>query len=176
MIRFKYLYKNDISFPDTEFIRNVRSHPSTLCQVFHQKKVTRVEQEEWFERVYSQQSDYHIWLAYDEKRSAPFGYIQVTVDSLIHRRVQLYWVPSPEHVASSAYAALIRGSLSERQLCKLEMDIHKVWAYVFPENELLMGILSDNGFEVDATLRDHSLNGGVYRDVCIVSKIVNILM
>jgi RimJ/RimL family protein N-acetyltransferase len=172
MIRLKFLHRDDISWADTEFIRTVRSHPLILDQVFHQKKITRVEQEDWFTHIYSRQPEYRIWLAYDSNRSAPFGYIQSWVDSIPHRRVQLYWIPSPDQFNESTYSALIKASM--RQINLLEMDIRKVWAYVFPENEMLLGVLSDHGFEIDALLRDHCVRNGSYRDVQIVSKIVDI--
>jgi RimJ/RimL family protein N-acetyltransferase len=172
MIRFKYLYKDDISWSDTEFLRNTRSHPVTLANVFHQKKITRIEQEEWFIDVYSSNSDYHIWLAYDDKWSIPVGYIQMWVDSILHRRAQLYWVPSPEHVSIANYVNLIRGSL--KQLVKLEMDIHKIWSYVLTENVVLIESLDKTGFEIDAILRDHVYTKDGYKDAMIVSRIVDI--
>ena len=95
-LRFKNFYKDHFSWQDSEFIRNVRSHPDTNKILFESKKITRVEQEYWYNNEYCKNENYMIWIAYDEERKCPIAYTQFFVESYVHRRIKFNYVISPE--------------------------------------------------------------------------------
>ena len=95
-LRFKYLQKKFYIWQDLEFLRTVRSNALVGDILFSSKKITKVEQEDWFQSVYSCDNDYHIWLIYHEQKKCPIGYVTIRIDSIIHRRLNFNYIISPE--------------------------------------------------------------------------------
>ena len=50
-----------------------------------------------------------------------------------------------------------------------ELGLHKIYTYAFDLRPHLYKVLEDNGFTREATLRDHCLFEGAYKDVVIHS-------
>ena len=175
-LRFKYFFKgdgkNDYNWMDSEFVRQLRSHPKVNQFLFQNKNITRIEQEYWWENEYSKNNNWHIWIVYDEGLECPIGYINTHIDSIMHRRCQTDYVISPEFDETKYETKIVRWMISNAK--HLEPDMHKVWMYVFPENERKIEMLNKKfGFEVDGMIRDYVYKDGIYRDVYLLSVLIS---
>ena len=169
-LRFKYFYKDMFNWKESEFLRNTRSHPFVVKNLLSSKTVTRVEQEEWFEKDYCQNPDKKIWIAYDEEIHSPIGYIQYTIDSVIHKRCEVGYVIHPLHQKKGFGNALVDWSI--RNVTIFEEGIHRLWLTVFPDNEKAIHIYIKNGFNIDGLMKQYAFKNGIYRDTYIMSLLL----
>lgn len=170
-LRFKYLFKDHFSWQDSEFIRKVRSHPLVNLNKLTTKKLTRVEQEFWFENDYAKNDDYKIWLVYDESRGCAIGYIQFWVDSLIHKRCRFDYTISPEFSYAKYDNRIIKWCINNA--IKFEVDMNKLFCYVFPENGTRIELLDKNGFKIDGLLRKHIYKDSEFRNIYLISYLLS---
>lgn len=172
MLRLKYLYKDNCSWQNLEFLRNTRSHPNIIENVFHSKKITRTEQEEWYENDYSTDPNYMIWIVYDDDKQSPIAYIQYHLESLIHRRCNVGYVISPEYscVSNNYDKKVIKEMIKNVKGWKDE--IHRLETKIFTTDEIRVQKLTDCGFEIDGIIRDYIFKDNEYRDVYLLSYLL----
>jgi RimJ/RimL family protein N-acetyltransferase len=171
MLRFKYLFKDEFNWQNIEFLKNTRNHPEIMKTRFHNRKLTRIDQEDWFYNTYSPDLNYKIWIAYSEEKSCPVGYIQYKIDSLVHRRCQVKYAIAPEFSGCGYGKKIVKWSVDNVKTW--EDEIHRLWATFLTDDEVIMESLSACGFEVDGVLRDYVYKDGVYRDVYVMSILIN---
>src|SRR3990167_6618936 len=94
-LRFKYLYKDYFDWKELEFLRQIRSHQDIQCQVFHEKKITKIEQEHWFYDTYCKDEEYTIYLVYSESRECIVSYVTLH-HNILNNRLQFDYFVSPE--------------------------------------------------------------------------------
>lgn len=173
-LRFKQFYKGEMgtyNYIDSEYIRTLRSHPKVNKELFETCNITRIEQEYWWENIYSKNNNKTIWLVYDEKLECPIGYISINADSLIHRRCQFDYVVSPEHNIEKYETRIIKWSISCSK--RTVTNVHKLWLYIFPENERKIKMLNERfNFEIDGLITDFVNKDGQYRDVYLMSLLI----
>lgn len=170
-LRFKYLQKKFFIWQDMEFLRKVRSNELIGETLFSSKKITKIEQEEWFNSFYSQIEDYHIWLIYHEQKKCAIGYVMIKIDNIKHRRIEFNYIISPEFNYIKCDRAILNWIKYKSK--SIEIDMHKIFCYVMPENEKRIEKLVDNGFEVDCILREHIYKNDCYHSVIIISKLIS---
>lgn len=173
MLRFKFLHKNvqqNIIWMNLEFLKNTRNHPNIIKNLFHPKHQTRVEQESWYYDEYSKDLNHLIWIAYDEKKSCPIGYIQYHIETLIHRRCQVHYVVSNEFEKSKYDNKLIKWSVDNVK--SWNDEFHRLTAYIFPEDSKRLENYCSEGFEIDGILREYVYRDCLYRDVMVLSKLI----
>ena len=169
-LRFKPFYKNTFNWQESEFLRNTRSHPLVAENLFEDRKITKTQQEEWFNEIYSKNLNFQIVIAYDEEISAPVGYIQFHIDSLIHRRCEVGYVVHPEFWGKGYGSALVHWSTIH--ITTWEETIHRVWLTVFPENKRAIEIYKEFGFKIDGIFKKYVYKDKKYRDVCFMFKFI----
>ena len=170
-LRFKYFDKDNFNVQCSEFLRAVRSHPDIVANVFHSKKITRVEQEYWYENDYSKNIDWKIYIIYDQNLNCPIGYVNLNIDSILHRRCQFDYQVSPEFFYRKYDKRIIKWAINNSM--KIEIEMHRLWCYVFPEYAKKINILSGMNFEIDGIIRDYIYKDGMYRNVYIMSKLLS---
>jgi RimJ/RimL family protein N-acetyltransferase len=170
MLRFKQLYKDGCSWQNLEFLRATRSHPSVVKNLFHSKQITRVEQEYWYENEYCKDDNHKIWMAYDDKLECQIGYVQYHIESLVHRRCSVNYVVAPQFQAYKYDKKLIRWTVSN--IMNFEIDFNRIHTFVFPEDDIRVMNYTSCGFEIDGVLRKYVFKDGVYRDVWVLSNIM----
>ncbi len=169
-LRFKYFYKDLLNWRESEFLRVSRSHPLVLKGLFDNKKITKPEQEEWFEKSYSVDPDKKIWIAYDEEIHEPVGYIQYTIESLAHRRCEVGYVVHPLHQGKGYGNALVDWSI--RKVTTFEEPIHRLFLYVLVSNKKAINIYLKYGFKAEGLLKDYAYKNGIYLNACLMSTLV----
>jgi len=175
-LRFKFFFKGenqkDYNWMDSEFIRQLRSNINVNKFLFQTKNITKIEQEYWWEHEYSKNENWKIWIIYDEKIECPIGYINMHIDSIAHRRCQVDYIISPDFDEMKYETKIIKWMINSAK--KIEIDIHKIWLYVFPENERKIELLNKKfGFEIDGIIRDHVYKDGKFRSVYLMSLLVS---
>jgi RimJ/RimL family protein N-acetyltransferase len=169
-LRFKYLHKGVFNWQNIEFVREVRSDVKNDDNVLMPKRLTRVEQEQWFWDEYSKIPDWKIWVVYDESLNSPIGYVHYSIDNLYHRRCEV------KHLISSRYNRLKYDSAVIKWMINnvndFEENIHRLWIPILVHNTYLINIYANNGFEVDGLLRDYAQRDNKYYDVYILSYLV----
>jgi RimJ/RimL family protein N-acetyltransferase len=170
-LRFKYVNKKCFIWQDLEFLRTVRSN-SMICEMlFEDKKITRVEQEYWFNNIYCNEYDYHIWIIYHEQNKCAIGYVSIEIENIKHRRLKFNYIISPEFNYIRCDKSIINWIINKSKI--IELDIHKVWCYVLENNDKRIEMLYKYGFEVDGFIRDYVYKNGKYLGVSIVSKLIS---
>lgn len=171
-LRFKYFYKDNFNWMDSEFIRKTRSDELIYKNLFITKKITRIEQEHWFEKEYSQDKNWHLWIAYDEDLSVPVSYISIKIDSIIHKRVHFnYVMPNSFSNKKFYHNNIMRFVINTSK--DIEIDMHKLWTYSFLQNEKRIKYLCEKwNFEIDGILREHVHKDGEFRDVYVLSLLL----
>ncbi|MHA2363881.1 MAG: GNAT family N-acetyltransferase [Candidatus Hodarchaeales archaeon] len=169
-LRFKFFYKDVFNWREAEFLRASRSHPLVVKHLFESRHITKGQQEDWFERCYKSNINHRIWIAYDEEVSAPIGYVQYHIDSVIHKRCEVGYVIHPLYFNKGFGNALVDWSI--RNVTTFEEEIHKVWLTVFTNNKVAIKIYQKNDFKIEGTCKDYVYKDGVYRDIFIMSLIL----
>jgi len=169
-LRFKYFYKDVYNWKEADFLRMARSHPLVSKHLFESKNITRVEQEDWFERIYKDDIDHKIWIVYDEEISAPIGYVQYHIDSVIHKRCEVGYVIHPLYFGKGFGHALVDWSI--RNVTTFEEEIHKLWLTVFTNNNIAIKIYQKNNFNIEGIYRDYIYKDGIYRSVFMMSLLI----
>lgn len=165
-LRFKSVLKNVFIWQDSEFLRVTRSHPDVVSSLFHSKKITKIEQEEWYEGVYQQDPNFRIYIAFNTKFSKPVGYVQFHIDSLIHRRCEVGYVVSPNFYGNGYGDRMVKWSIN--WAIGQGDDIHRLFLTVFPENKKAIHIYEKNGFVKESLMKDYVFKDGKYRDVVLM--------
>lgn len=174
MLRLKYLYKQSCSWQNLEFLRNTRSHPSIIKNVFHTKKITRIEQENWYTEDYCTDPNYMIWLVYDENKQVPIAYIQYHIESLIHRRCNVGYVISPEFSCiSNVYDKKIINMMI-KNVKGWKDEIHRLETKILTSDNVRLKKLTQCGFEIDSLIRDYIYKDGEYRDIYLLSYLIGV--
>lgn len=173
MLKLKFLFKDGCSWQTNEFLRETRSHPRTLENIFHTKKITRIEQEEWYEKEYCVDKNYLIWLVYDESKDAPVAYIQNRIESLIHKRCSFGYVIAPEHnIIKDIYSdAVIK--MAVNNIIGMRDEIHRIETKILTTDLSRLEHLTNNGFEIDGVIRDYVYKDFQYKDVYVLSHLIN---
>lgn len=169
-LRFKRFYKNTFNWQESEFLRTVRSNPLVMEGLFENKKITKTQQEDWYHNVYSKNPNFNIIIAYDESISAPVGYIQFHIDSLIHRRCEVGYVVHPEFWRKGFGRALVHWSIIN--VTTWEEQIHKLWLTVFSTNKKAIQIYQEQGFVIEGLMKDYVYKNKKYRDVYFMSQFI----
>lgn len=169
-LRFKFFAKKQFSWQNSEFLRQTRSHPDIVPKLFHTKKITRCEQEQWYWDIYSNNLNFYIYIAYDEKIQNSIGYVQFHIDSLIHKRCEVGYVVHPLYQKKGYGGELIKWSMWT--MLNWEDDINRMWLTVFPENKKAIGLYKKYGFSEDGVMKDYIYKDGIYRNVSLMSVLL----
>lgn len=170
-LRFKFFAKKQFSWQNSEFLRTTRSHPKVIENLFHNKKITRVEQEQWYWENYSINPDFLIYIVYDENVFDSVGYIQFHIDSIIHRRCEVGYVVHPMYQGRGYGSEMVKWSMFT--VLNWDDEINRMWLTVFPENKPAIKLYEKYGFEIDGIMREYVYKNGIYRDVNIMSVLLN---
>ncbi len=173
MLRLKYLYKDNCSWQNLEFLRNTRSHPAILENVFHTKKITRIEQEDWYENEYCTDMNYKIWLVYDDDKQTPIGYIQYHVESLIHRRCNVGYVISPEYSCLTDKYDKKVINMMIKNVKGWDFEIHRLETKILTNDYVRLNKLTECGFEIDGIIRDYVFKNNEFKDIYILSYLID---
>lgn len=171
MLRYKYIWKDFYNWQNLEFMRKTRNHPKVMEQVFTGKKISSpIEQEEWFNEVYSQNPDHHAWTVYDSKIMSPIGYIQMKLESAQHHRANTGIIIHPDYSDIGNEEKILSWCV-DNGIKKLKFPIRKIQYYILESDERMLNILCNFGFEIDACLREHVVKNQVWRSVYVLSYI-----
>lgn len=170
-LRFKFFAKKNFSWQNSEFLRLTRSHPEVNQNLFETKKITRCEQEKWYWENYSNNSDFLIYIVYDEKVGESVGYIQFSIESLIHRRCEVGYVVHPKYFNKGYGHEFIKWSMF--YLINHNDDINRMWLTVFTDNIKAIRLYEKFGFEREGVMRDYVFKNGIYRDVLLMSVLLD---
>jgi len=171
MLRMKFIFKTSCTWQNLEFLRETRSHPEVMKYLFHTKKITRIEQENWYDE-YKLNHNHLMWIVYDDQSNSPIAYIQYHIDSLLHRRCTAGYVIAPEfnYCAKKYDTNIIR--MMVKNIKGWKDEIHRLQVKIFPEDILRLRKLTKAGFEVDGIIRDYIFKDGEFRDVYVLSYIL----
>ena len=97
-LRFKFFAKKQFSWQNSEFLRETRSHPFIVENLFHSKKITRTEQEQWYWDVYSNDFDFLIGT-----RSTRANVLSRKIISFVSRLVVKLFYGKGVHDVNSPY-------------------------------------------------------------------------
>lgn len=170
MLSYKKLYRDEFSYEKLDFIKDTRNHDYNMVRVFHNKKITRVEQESWFYDVYCRDERLNIWVIKEESFNCYVGYLKVIIDSIIHQRVDLGLFIAPEFYESK-YENKILNNFILYLPEKLRLYIHKVQSR-FLIDDCFIDKFKKSGFEEEAVLKGHVFKEGNWRDIKILSKFI----
>jgi RimJ/RimL family protein N-acetyltransferase len=168
--RFKYLHKDTCSNQDLEFLRTTRNNPLVLENVFHNKKITRVEQEFWYRNDYQTNLDYKIYIIYDESKESPIGYVQIYIESIVHKRCRCNYVISPDYLDCNYDTKVIKQII--KFIKNMEYEFHRLSAYILETDENKLNNYIKCGFEVDGYVRDYVEKNGAYIGINILSYLL----
>lgn len=169
-LRFKYFQKKYFIWQDSEFIRDVRNNAIISKTKFECRKITAIEQEDWFTE-YSKKDNYHIWIIYDEDSKRPIGYLTIEIESIKHRRIRFDYNILPKFDYLKADKKVIKWIISKSK--NIELDVHKVWCYVLESDEVRLKKLNNNGIKIEAFLPEFVYKSGEYLNVYISSIFVS---
>lgn len=169
-LRFKKFHKDAFNYLESEFIRNTRNSPQVLNSVLHQKKITKIEQEEWYENVYNKDNNWWIYLAYDVENGFPVSYINFKIDSIIHRRMNFDFFIPYEYIKNKYEKNIIKWATDNARV--LEIDVHKLLLYVLTDNDKKIEIMYKNGFEIDGLITDFAYIKKEFKNVYVMTKIL----
>lgn len=172
MLRLKFLYKTNCSWQNFEFLRITRSNPNIDKYLFHTKKITRIEQENWYYETYAKDPNFLIWFVYDIEMQVPIGYVQYHIESLIHRRCSVGYVIAPEFSIMKKKYELKIVKMMIKNVKGWKDNIHRLEIKIFPEDVSRFNSLTNCGFEVDGIIRDYIFKNFVPRDVYLLSYLL----
>lgn len=169
-LRFKFFAKKQFSWQNSEFLRQTRSHPFVIENLFHSKKITTIEQEQWYWDVYSNDLDFSIYIVYDEEIQTSIGYVQFHLESILHRRCEVGYVVHPSYQNMGYGSEIIKWSMFN--VLSWEDKINRLWLTVFPENKIAISLYEKYGFRKDGIMKDYVYKDGKYRSVMIMSVLL----
>lgn len=168
-LKYEYFVKSSLKSTASEFLRTTRCHPSVNKYLFEDKKISREEQESWYE-LYSKDLNIYIHLVIEKKSGLYIGYVTLKIKSLYHRRCEVGFVVHPDFQSNGYGLAMVKWSIKEA--AKLEEGIHKLSLTVFPWNESAIRIYEKAGFEKEGCAREYVFKKNEYFDVLFMSLLL----
>jgi len=165
-LRFKYLYKDYFDWKELEFLRQIRSHQDIQCQVFHEKKITKIEQEHWFYDTYCKDEEYTIYLVYSESRECIVSYVTLH-HNILNNRLQFDYFVSPEFSFINYDDQIMKWIINKSIL----EEVHKLWSYILIDNTNKIKIFTKHGLKFEFCIKDFILKNGKYINVNVMSLI-----
>jgi len=166
-MKTEYLVKNRMKPELTEFIRITRSHPKVREGLLKDTRITRIQQEEWYNEVYSKDEDFEIYVikALDGDK---VGYVQFHYD-WHHRSCEVGFVIHPDYQGCGYGKNATNWAL---YYLEQQEKIKRVWLTVFPNNKAAISLYKRCGFEKEGELRSAVFKGGRYRNLLVMSKLI----
>jgi hypothetical protein len=172
-LKYKYIYKDNYDWVELDFIRELRSNPAVIKNVFHSKAITNIEQEEWFSKDYAPNLNWKIYIIIDCEKNIPIGYVNFKIESLIDKRCSFDYFILPELSYIKYDNFILKWCKYYSKVLEENIPIHRLQIYVFEYNKSKVEILYENGFEIDALIRDYIYKDGKYFNVYLMSAIIS---
>lgn len=171
LIRFKKFHKDEFNWQESEFLREVRSHPEINLECFTNKKITRVEQEYWFYNEYIKQSNREIFIGYDVERKEMICYVDIYSDSVMHKRKSFDFFVDPKIVNRHIYIEpTLRWCIHKAS--QNELETHRFQIFVESSLDHKIELLNKFGFEIDGLIRDFAFDGNKWKNYYLMSLII----
>ena len=149
---------------DVEFLRSLRNRPDMRKYLASHMPISEIEQAGWYERT---ASDPHkkVFMV-DAPTGETVGYVQLSQIDYKNRSVEvgIHLGPAAQGkgYGRDAFHALMRFAFEE-------MNMHRVYLYVFDFNERAIGLYEKLGFREEGRLRDSIFQDGRYWDIVVMS-------
>lgn len=138
------------------------------------KPLTKDEQDKYFSTIinslFNQQMPDQILFSYLEKGIC-IGYGGLVHINWKDRNAEISFIVNTELEAESFDTQWTRYLKLIEEVSFSELKMHKIYVYAFDLRPHLYITLEKNGFQREATLKDHALIDGSYRDVVLHCKI-----
>ncbi|MFH1741617.1 MAG: UDP-4-amino-4,6-dideoxy-N-acetyl-beta-L-altrosamine N-acetyltransferase [bacterium] len=149
---------------DVEFLRNLRNKPEMRKYLCSHMPISEIQQVGWYERSASDARN-QIFMV-DDPAGETVGYVQLTNIDYKNRSVEIgiHLGPSAQGkgYGRDAFHTLMRFAFEE-------MNMHRVYLYVFAFNERAIGLYEKLGFREEGRLRDSVFQEGRYQDIVLMS-------
>lgn len=169
-VKLSELYKDSVDVALLNALYNIRFDASVSVNRFGKDRLTRVEQEHWFYEDYANEKERYIFIVYDIKTGNSIGYVDLHVESLIHKRIR-FSVALLNKYYDCGYDNDIFTALVEKAQ-KYCIGVEKFTAFVFAHDKHSIRMLKKQGFEVEACLKKHVVKNGVRKDVYSLCKFI----
>jgi ribosomal-protein-alanine N-acetyltransferase len=147
---------------DTDAMHQCFANPEAMRFWNHPVHTKRIETERAVRRfVDCTPSYYRFWAVADAKTDRCLGMVNYHAGHIRSKRVAIGYIVDPAHhrkgIATEAVAAML-------DFCFGELGIHRVQAFIHPDNTASCKLVEKLGFRCEGLLRDHLRVSGVWRD------------
>ena len=149
-----------------EFVRRVRNDPRVNKYLFTDAHISKEEQENWYRKQLRDKKN-PVFIAFAD---VPVGYCQVKNIDYVNRSCELGFCTAPEY-QNKGYGTILVKELIKYVTEKLNM--HRLYLEVFADNEKAIRLYERCGFRNEGILRDNVYKNGRFRDVMVMSYLVN---
>lgn len=149
-----------------ERIRRWRLKSDIRKNFFSWQLVNKIQQEKWFENYCADKSSMIFSIIREEDHEF-IGIMSLNNIDHFHQRAELGSLIGEKKYWGKGYATESLNLLLEYGFN--ELNLNKVYSYIYSDNKGSIKKNQKNGFEIDGTLREHAFGEGRYKDVVVMS-------
>jgi len=149
---------------DTDDVIRMRSEASVLSQLFSAAPPTREEHLGWLERI-QKQEDRQEFVIVERRTGRTIGTIGLSNIDRRHQRAEFGILIGASDARGKGFALEASQLLLDYAFNKL--GLHRIYLFVFPENEAAIQLYQKLGFQQEGLLHQHVFKDDRFRDVVV---------
>jgi len=167
-MELKHIAKDLFVLRHLEFYRQTKSHPVAMRHLFTDRKITEIENEDWYANEYSKKNKYDAYIAHVLGTEKELGIVELIIDSLYHGTIKLDVNVIPEFDDDMKLYSTIVKAATVQALKPNEDDysFRKLYMQLFTTDKARIERLVKIGFTKEAILKEHVVKGGKPKNVC----------
>jgi hypothetical protein len=163
----KKINLSPIESEDIEVIRNWRNNQDIQKYLREYRLFSRKQKENWYHSML-EDNRFEMFIVKDNKSNEPLGVCGITYIDWVNRHADIHVYVGKENVwVDNEICPIILNTVIEYGFNTL--NLNKLWAEIYEIDTKKKQLFKDNGFSVDACLRDHYYYKGKYYDSFILS-------
>lgn len=132
--------------------------------------ISSIEHEKWFESKACEPLN-KLFIIEDKKNKIPIGVIGCKETDLINRNTEMYIYIGEKEYWGKGYGSDAISTFTS--FCFNELNLHRVYLYVFSYNERAIRSYEKVGFKIEGRLRDSVYKKGCYYDKILMAILKN---
>jgi RimJ/RimL family protein N-acetyltransferase len=153
---------------DLQMLYDMRYDESIVNNLFSVWPISMSNQKKWLENILNSSSKKILIITHKDYTNfiQPLGYARLTDIDSIHRKVEvgadIISGFRGQGLGQKTYLALL-------DFCTRQLNMRKIYLYVFENNETAIAVYKKVGFEVESILKEHIFRNGEYQNVLMMS-------